>query len=202
MEERTGWRSAIGTAWGNLTGVNDGGRAVRLIFFLIFLLGTLWAGWSYMQALEIVELGTFQPTPGANQAQVDQNRLNAMIQQVETTSRLRAGSPFTVGVMEEALAMYPFREPTQDVAVTHPDGILVIEPPVVFVDYPPQITLRGTMTMGNQPVAVMDISGVGTGVIVRVGDTFSQRKGRIVRIAPDRVVVNWGGRNWDIAPSF
>jgi Tfp pilus assembly protein PilP len=58
------------------------------------------------------------------------------------------------------------------------------------------------MIVGKEQVAVMDIPGVGNGLLVKAGDTFMQRKGRIVRIAPDKVVVRWGNRNWDIAPSF
>ena len=204
MEERVGWRGAIGAAWGNLTGVNEGGHVVRILFFLIFLSGTAWSIWSYTQALELIELEPRRATPGVNQAQADRARLDVMIQQVETTSQMRSISPVSVRIMEEALAKHPFREPTLDYAVAPPppNGVIVIEPPVVFVDYPPQITLRGIMIMGNQHVAVMDISGVGSGMLVRAGDTFMQRRGRIVRIVPDRVVVNWGGRNWDIVPSF
>ena len=56
--------------------------------------------------------------------------------------------------------------------------------------------------MGNQNVAVMDIPGVGSGMVVKVGDTFMQKKGRIVKIASDKVVLRWGGKNWDIAPGF
>jgi len=201
MEERVGWRGAIGTAWGNLTGVNDEGRVVRLLFFLIFLLGTAWAGWSYTQALDLVELEEFHAAPRPDPAQADRARLNAMVQQVEATSQARASSPESVIIMQEALAMYPFREPTIDVGVGHlPD--FFIDPPVVIVNYPPHMTLRGIMIMGNQHVAVMDIAGVGTGMVVRAGDTFMQRQGRIVRVAQDRVVVNWDGRNWDIVPSF
>jgi hypothetical protein len=203
MEERAGLRGAIGIAWGNLTGINNEGRAVRLLFFLIFLSGTAWAVWSYWQGMELVELGMAHAIPAGDPAQADHTRLTAMIQQVETTSHMRMGSMERVRIIEEHFALYPFREPTQEVfVVSLPDEVIPIEVPIVLPDPPPNMTLRGIMIMGNQQVAVMDISGVGDSMIIRAGDTFMQRRGRVVRIAPDRVVVNWEGRNWDIAPSF
>ena len=204
--ERSGWRGAFGTAWGNLTGVNNEGniRTIRAVFFVVFLLGTAWAAWSYLQGIELLELEELYPDTGPSQAQADKKRLDAMVQEVEGTSRLRSSSPETVKIMQEDLAKYPFSEPKleTDVVVVGP---ITVEPviPVVVIDYPPEgITLRGIMTIGNQHVAVMDIPSIGSGMIVKAGDTFMQKKGRIVRIAPDKVVVNWGGKNWDIAPSF
>ena len=207
MEERGGWRDSFGTAWGNLTGVNNDGnvRAVRLVFFLIFLLGTAWAGYSYMQALEVIRLEQAFPAPGPNVAKADEARLNAMIQQVRVTSERRAESGRTVETLEKFVARYPFREPVLEPEIADPTrtaAAVVVEVPVVYIDYPPEIVLRGIMQMGRQHVAVMDIAGVGTGMVVKAGDTFMQRKGRVVRIAPDKVVVSWGGRNWDIAPRF
>ena len=206
MEERSGWRGAFEVAWGNLTGVNNEGnvRIFRLAFFVVFLLGTAWAGWSYLQGLELLELEEISARPGPNQSQADKRRLDEMIQNVEVTSKIRASSPDSVRIMENSLAKYPFREPRLEAEVPPvEEGGITVELPVVVIDYPPEgITLRGIMIMGNRNVAVMDIPGVGSGMIVKAGDTFMQKKGRVVRVAPDKVVVNWGGKNWDIAPSF
>jgi len=204
MEERTGWGSAIGTAWGNLTGVNNEGRVVRLLFFLIFLLGTAWAVYSYMESTTLMELEPMSAAVIASPADTDSTRLNAMIQQVETTSQRRMTSAETVRPLE-IMARLPFDDPPVPIGITvigeDPPSFFIPEP-VVVIEYPPHITLRGIMVMGNQQVAVIDVAGVGTGMIVRVGDTFMQRRGRVVRISHDRIVVNYAGRNWDIAPSF
>jgi len=209
MEERTSWRGAVGTAWENLTGFSSEGniRVIRAVFFLIFLLGTAWAVWSYLQGIELMELEQARAVSQTNPAQADKTRLDTMISQVKVTSELRAVSPRTVEIMQESLAKYPFREPLFEVALPPAEDIpsvTAVEPPsVVYIDYPPEgITLRGIMIVGKQHVAVMDIPGVGTGMVVKAGDTFMQRRGRVVRVAPDKVVVNWGGQNWDIAPSF
>jgi len=206
MEERAGWGSAIGAAWGNLTGVNSEGRVVRLLFFLIFLLGTVWAVYSYMESTELMDIAPHTATPlPVTPAQGDRTRLNAMIQQVQTTSRMRTGSREAIRPLE-IMERHPFADPPQPIMPILPGEDREDWPPrpepVVIIEYPPHITVRGIMVVGNQQVAVMDIAGVGNGMIVRVGDTFMQRRGRVVRIAPDRVVVSYAGRNWDIAPSF
>ena len=58
------------------------------------------------------------------------------------------------------------------------------------------------MILGKERKAIMDIAGLGAGMVVREGDTFMGKKGRIVRILADKVVVHWADRNWDIAPGF
>ena len=206
MEERMSWGEAFGTAWRNLTGVNNEGsiRTIRALLFLVFLAGTGWAVWNYIESLAVVELEELSASPRPDPAQAYRQRLNAMIRQVEVTSQLRSVSPEIVIVMRESLAKYPFQEPRfeGEVVVVDPTDIRP-DIPTVFIDYPPDgITLRAIMIMGKQHVAVMDIPGVGTGMVVKAGDTFMQKKGRVVRIASDKVVVNWGGKNWDIAPSF
>jgi Tfp pilus assembly protein PilP len=212
MEERTSLRDAFGTAWNNLTGVNNDGnvKTIRIVFFAIFLAGTGFAGYKFMEGkrmLDELDEGVYSsgtPSP----APADKARLDAIIEQVKVTSQLRESSPSRVKAIENSFGKYPFGDPKFDLAVETvskdvPLPDFAIEVPQIIIDYPPEgITLRAIMIMGKQQVAVMDIPGVGSGMIVKAGDTFMQKKGRVVRVAPDKVVVNWGGKNWDIAPSF
>ncbi|MDR1621072.1 MAG: hypothetical protein LBS00_01715 [Synergistaceae bacterium] len=207
MEERLSWGEAFSTAWNNLTGVNNEGGSLRLVrgvFFAIFLLGTAWAGYNFMNAQVLLEPPYFDDisSPPPNTAQMDKQRLDKMLQDVERTSSTRKSSTSMVSRMAD-ISMYPFGDPL--LAVRPPEAEekpLVFVEPEVIIEYPPEIVLKAIMIVGKQQVAVMDISGVGSGMIVKAGDTFMQKKGRIVRIAPDKVVVRWGGKNWDIAPSF
>ena len=204
MEESFSWGDAISSAWGSLTGVNNEGssRVMRMLFFIIFLAGSGYAVYSYLEGQEVITLEQKMATNVSNQAQVDKARLDLLVQKVKMTDDLRKNSLSKVVVAQNSLQKYPFGEPRvgDGSVVVGPD---ITEPIVVVIDYPPDgIALRGIMIVGNQNVAVMDIPGVGTGMIVRVGDTFMQRKGRVARIAQDKVVINWGGKNWDIAPSF
>ncbi|MDR2528155.1 MAG: hypothetical protein LBD04_03930 [Synergistaceae bacterium] len=217
MEERNDWGGAFATAWGNLTGVNNNGSVagVRLMIFGLFLVSAGWAMYHLYLANGVygllgedgfLEEKYTEPSGGPDPSQGDRGRLNNMLNQVKTTSASRQSSPSVAMSMERTLAKYPFADPTIIDQAPPDTPIDPDKPPVVVevIDYPPSgIVLRAVMIMGNQRVAVMDIPGVGNGLVVKAGDTFAQRKGRVVRIATDRVVIRWGNRNWDIrADSF
>ncbi|MDR2179898.1 MAG: hypothetical protein LBP21_06295 [Synergistaceae bacterium] len=209
MEERLSWRESFSTAWNNLTGVNNEGGSlpiVRGVFFTIFLAGTALAGYFFWQGQTLLEPPEFDAfaSPQGNSAQIDRQRLDEMLRQVDVTSKMRSSSLSMAQNMESlSMSPYPFGDPLLaiDPEPTEEEPLVLVEPEVI-IDYPPEITLKAIMIVGKQRVAVMDISGVGSGMIVKAGDTFMQKKGSIVRIAPEKVVVRWGGKNWDIAPSF
>jgi len=206
MEERMSWGEAFGTAWGNLTGVNNEGsaRTMRALFILIFLLGTAWAGYNYFKAQELLEPKDYMPSTVPDQARDDKARLDRMVNEVKAVSEIRTGSPAiadTLGI----LAKYPFGDPLfYDARLISPEVVEVVSVhPTIVVDYPPDgIKVKAIMIMGKNQVAVMDIPNVGAGMLVKAGDTFLQKKGRVVRITPEKVVIRWGDKNWDIAPSF
>ncbi|MDR1731169.1 MAG: hypothetical protein LBR61_03660 [Synergistaceae bacterium] len=207
MEERMSWGEAIGAAWGNLTGSSSEGgsvRTIRLLFFLLFIGGTAWAGYNFVKAQTLLEEKVYYPETTANTVQADEKRLNAMVAEVQSTSQMRTNSATMVDSMEDggryAFAdptMFPSEGPRPPVA----DVVTLVPPPVV-VEMPPEIVVRAIMTMGKQRVAVMDIVGIGNGLMVRAGDTFMQKKGRVVQIAPDKVVLRWADHNFDIRPNF
>ena len=206
MEERMGWREAIGVAIGNLTGVNNDSnsvRVMRVVFLLIFLGGTVWAVYNYLKAQALLEEKYYQAQAGPS-LDADRQRLELMQEQVKQASEIRNSSSRMVDYMID-MSRYIFGDPTQ-VSITSSGGTTIelpsVEIPEVVIEMPPEIVVRAIMVMGKQQVAVMDIAGVGSGMVVKVGDTFMQKKGRIVRIAPDKVVVRWAGRTWDIAPGF
>ncbi|GHV36557.1 hypothetical protein FACS1894187_11350 [Synergistales bacterium] len=209
MEEREGWGSAINAAFGVLSGREENAAKssglVRVFFLLVFLGGTGWAGFNYYKAQELLKEKQYFPSSTASAAAADKARLNAMVEQVKTASELRIGS---VGIAQSIndMAKYVFADPaTAPPPVTVDEGIFNQEMiPEIVVELPPPIMVRAIMMSGKQQVAVMDIPGMSSGIIVKPGDTFAimQQKGRIVRIAADKVVLNWAGRNWDIGPEF
>ncbi|MDR1875791.1 MAG: hypothetical protein LBQ90_12365 [Synergistaceae bacterium] len=209
MEERIGWGEAIGTAWANLTGINNEGgsvRTIRWLFFLIFLGGTAWAVYNFVRGQEMLEEKSYYPEPAPINLEADRRRLDGMVGEVQLTYDTRTGSERQVSTME-AVARYAFADPTLDVNRRPPEPPgdkpeIVIAPPVIAIEMPPEITLRAIMIMGKQRVAILDIAGVGNGLMVRAGDTFVQNKGRVVQIAPDKVVLRWGGNTFDVRPNF
>jgi hypothetical protein len=67
---------------------------------------------------------------------------------------------------------------------------------------PPIMFVRAIMVAGKDAIAIMDINGVGNGIIVKTGFSFLEKQGRIVRITPDKVTVRWIGKNIDITPGL
>lgn len=202
MANQMRWREAWSTAWGRLTGVDNEGSAVsvRLLFFLLFLLGTAWAGYRYYEMQLLRQAKTFTPSLTPQTVDADKKRLEGMIEQVRAASALRSNSFVWAQSMRD-LGKNVFDDPAflAEVPKSGGDGLPQIE---TFVEPPPGIVVRAIMVLGKQRTAVMDIAGLGSGLIVRQGDTFMGKKGRIVRIAADKVVVRWAGKNWDIAPGF
>ena len=198
MANQMGWREAWRTAWGNLTGVNSGGsaRSVRLFFFLLFIGGTLGACYRYYQMQLLLKDKIFTVSTTPQTVEADRKRLDAMIEQVRAASTLRSNSFVWAQSMKD-MGKYVFNDPLKGAVVLEPDtyGEVVIDPP-------PEIVVRAIMILGKDHTAVMDIAGVGSGMLVRQGDTFMGKKGRVVRIAADKVVVRWADKNWDIAPGF
>ena len=200
MANSMGWHEAWDIAWGRLTGVDNEGSAasVRLLFFLLFFLGTGWAGFRYHEMQSLREEKDFLPSTTPQSVEADKRRLDDMIEQVRAATARRANSYVWAQSMRE-MGKRIFDEPTQTALVPEEGPPSSAEP---LVDTPPDIVVRAIMILGKDKTAVMDIAGVGSGLIVRQGDTFMGRKGRIVRIAADKVVVRWAGRNWDVAPGF
>ena len=199
MEERMTWGEALKTALGNLTGTNEEGRTVRLGFLLLFLVGIGFAIFNYQKSLILLEEKSFFPSRPPTETAADKKRLTDMVNEVKKTSEARSNSAVAVRSMRE-MGKYVFAEPLSTASSAALDN---------FSDdggeeeYPPEgIVVRAVMLMGKQSVAVIDIPGVGSGMIFKVGDTFMERKGRVVRITPDKVILSWGGKNWDVVPGF
>jgi hypothetical protein len=175
------------------------------LFVIIFLGGTAWAGYNYWRSEDFLEQREHFPDATPNTLDADKRRLDAMTNEVMVTSATRGGSTEMVSAVERT-GRYAFADPTffrpppeDDEREREPIDITL---PSVVVEMPPEIVLRAIMIMGKQRVAVMDIVGVGSGLMVRAGDTFMQKRGRVVQIAPDKVVLRWADHTFDIRPNF
>ena len=102
-------------------------------------------------------------------------------------------------------ARHPFemtpRKAVQDTEPVAAAEIPEIEP-FVTEKTPPIMFVRAIMVVGKDSIAVMDIEDVGNGLIVKVGYVFRGGQGKVVRILPDRVTVQWAGKNFDITPGL
>ena len=205
------WRDAFSYAWGNFTGVlNEGSaRTLRLLFFLLFIAGSAFAVYNYLEMQKLKterEERVMKPSVSTASVDADKNRLAKMVDAVRDASTRRISSSVTADNMR-LMNKYVFDPPGTRLIepdVFSQDIVVVPPPPQIERVYepPPDITVKAIMLMGKTRVAVMDITGVGRGMLVRPGDSFLNRQGRIVRITDDKVVVRWKGKNWNVAPGF
>jgi hypothetical protein len=68
----------------------------------------------------------------------------------------------------------------------------------VFVAPPPSVVVRAVMNVDGMYTAVLDIDGVGLGIVVRAGDTFLRKRGRILSVSPSGVVISWDGKRYSL----
>lgn len=194
-------------AWGVLTGVIDEGsaRTIRALFFLLFIGGIAWSVYSYLQLMMLREEKTFSPNQSASTLAQDKKRLDTMISQVKAVSDKRRSS-FQWSDNMKALNKYPFDDPLarrpdiEEMKAEVPET--PVTPAETIVEPPPGLVVKAILAESRNKTAVMDIPGVGSGLVVRQGNTFMNGKGRIIRITDEKVTLRWDGNTWNIAPGF
>lgn len=189
--------------WSKLVAGENSFRLPRALLFLIFFGGTIFFGWSFRRVVELsVEEPVFVPPP-PRQSQEDAKRLDGIIESYRATVEARQGSKVVAAAITDE-SRRPFvvspREQSALPAVSGGDGAYV--DPLVSEVLPPIMFVRAIMVVGREAVAVMDINGVGNGIIVKSGYSFLKKQGRVVRISPEKVTVRWAGKNIDITPGF
>ncbi len=188
----------------------EGGyRILRTIAVLLLLAGCGWSGYMFRQYIELNHEEPITIPPIESQSEKDAQRLDKVIGDFRTAVDTRTRSLTLASAVIEA-SRQPFI-PTMKVTVasqTPGEGSVTVGgedqviPTYVREKIPPIMFVRAIMVAGKQSMAIMDIEGVGTGIIVRSGYSFSNGEGKVVRIGPDKVTVNWSGKNLDLAPGL
>lgn len=188
----------------------EGGyRILRTIAVLLLLAGCGWSGYMFRQYIELNHEEPITIPPIESQSEKDAQRLDKVIGDFRTAVDTRTRSLTLASAVIEA-SRQPFI-PTMKVTVasqTPSEGSVTVGgedqviPTYVREKIPPIMFVRAIMVAGKQSMAIMDIEGVGTGIIVRSGYSFSNGEGKVVRIGPDKVTVNWSGKNLDLAPGL
>ncbi len=181
-------------------------RLLRFLVVLFLFAGTLWSGYLFMQFVDLSKEDPITIPPLESQAQKDSERLETLIANFKEAVDIRENSLSLASAVADAS-----RQPFISTVKTSPseertaEGAVVVEdqiPTFVQERMPPIIFVRAIMVAGKESMAVMDIEGVGNGIIVRSGYAFNNGEGKIVRIAPEKVTIRWSGKNFDIAPGL
>ncbi|NLA91274.1 MAG: hypothetical protein GX843_06535 [Synergistaceae bacterium] len=198
---------------GRLVSGEGGYRILRLITVLMLLAGAAWSGWHFRQYIQLNQEEKITIPPVESQSEKDSVRLEKLIGEFRAAVDTRTRSLTLAGAVIEA-SRQPF-VPTMQAAVAGlgtsapgaegeaaAGGVEVSVPVYVREVIPPIMFVRAIMVAGGQSMAIMDIDGVGTGIIVRNGYSFAGGEGKIVRIGPDKVTVRWAGKNMDLTPGL
>jgi len=202
--------NAFTELWNNIVHGQGTYKGLRWIIALFLIIGIVWSGFMFKKVLDFTRPTTIQLPPAKDVAAEDSNRLNGIIESFRTAVMARTGSsalsvaaanssrkplepsqkPLPLEELEEMLA----REEEEIARKEGAKGFLEPEKAI-----PPIMTVRAIMTMPGKTVAVMDIEGAGSGLVVRTGYVFGEeQQGRITAILPDRVIIDWAGEAIDV----
>ena len=190
-----------------LMGGEGGYRLLRFLVVLFLLAGTAWSGYLFKQFIDLSKEDSITIPPLASQAGKDSERLDTLIANFKEAVDTRENSLTLASAVADA-SRQPFVATMKaaPAAAKTEDGVVVAGdqtiPVFVQEKIPPIMFVRAIMVAGKQTMAIMDIEGVGNGIIVRSGYGFNNGEGKIVRIAPDKVTIRWSGKNLDIAPGL
>lgn len=183
---------------------------LRLVTIMLLLAGTAWSGSLFNQYVDrAVETPIVAP-PMQDQASKDQVRLDGLVQRFSDAQRVRMR-----GAMVANAIVNGNREPfvrtysetmLEAKALSATGGEEAVPQPAIPVyipeKIPPIMFVRAVMVVEKTAMAIMDIEGVGTGIIVRKGYSFNGGEGRVLHIGPDKVTVQWSGKRMEIAPGL
>lgn len=178
---RTTWTEAWEYIWESFTGVRREGiaRRGRAAALLLLVLGIAWVLWGDL-AVQKSEAPAPSPPSQAEAGLAQALLRDARLAAVERTAsgewaRSTRGRKFDVfEAPEPAAALAPAEVP--------------------------DITLKAIMALGRDRVAVADIPGVGSGLILRAGDSFLGGRGKILRVTDGGLILRWD--NADIVLEF
>lgn len=190
MAEESAAKSAWSLIMGTAENQSDGAQ-VRILLLLLLLIGIGLSAYVIYVKQNYIPPITQEATPQT--AIQDERRLGTMIDNLKAANSARAHS-MEIATAISSMARYPF---VADV-VAQTAEITPIGPQVVII--PPYIRLRATMTLEGKAVALLDIEGETSSRIYKVGDRFAERKGRISRIAPEKVTVVYEGKEFVYTP--
>ena len=189
-------------------------RYGRLLAILLVLAGLGWSSWQFRNYIEMSQEEAINIPPMEDLSAKDAKRLDVLIGDFRTAVETRTKSltlagavidasrqPFVVTSKVAAAAAHGPGGSEEEGAVTVAGDDRTITPYVREV-IPPIMFVRAIMVADKQAMAIMDIEGVGTGIIVRAGYSFGGGEGKVVRIGADKVTVLWSGKNVEIAPGL
>jgi len=202
--------NAFSELWNNIVHGHGTYKGLRWIIALFLIIGIVWSGFMFKKVLDFTRPTTIQLPPAKDVAAEDSKRLNSIIESFRSAVMARTGSSSlsVAAANSSRKPLVPSQKPLpmeelEDLLAKEEEEIAKREASRGFLEpekaIPPIMMVRAIMTMPGRTVAVMDIEGAGSGLVVRTGYVFGEeQQGRITAILPDKVVIDWAGEAIDV----
>ncbi len=189
MAAQEGWREAAGGLWSDLMYGDRFPRLLRILLGAVLLALTIWSGFLFREMVDALEGGANPAPPPSPKIEEEIRQLDSTAQRFRATILAREGST-QLAVLAATVARRPFLPPRTDIGE---EG-----DPLLDTGAPPYMMVRAVMVKGGQSAVVVDIEGLGEGMILKTGSQFGKGRGKVVSISPEKVVMTWVGQRIEI----
>jgi len=197
MAAEDGWFAAAGELWDDLVHSDKVPRLFRVLVVILLLAGIAWSAYLLKQMLELVRETSVPEITLSEQVDQEIERLSGVVESFESAVMARAGSA-QLSVLAANISRKPFvpsPPPTKAFDEEAAAAAAMKEP----VEPPPFVMVRAVLVKGKDAVAVLDVEGIGQGIVVKKGGTFAGGKGRVTGITAEKVVFTWAGQSVETA---
>lgn len=197
MATEDGWFAAAGELWDDLVHSDKVPRLFRVLIVILLLAGIAWSAYLLKQMLELVRETSVPEITLSRQVDQEIERLSGVVESFESAVMARAGSA-QLSVLAANISRRPFvpsPPPTKAFDEAAAAAAAMKEP----VEPPPFVMVRAVLVKGKDAVAVLDVEGIGRGIVVKKGGTFAGGKGRVTGITAEKVVFTWAGQSVETA---
>lgn len=182
-------------------------RTASLIIILLLLLLCAGSFYGYMLTMKMMDEN--ESTLHADVPLPDMKSIEEAKELEKTADEYASMGTATTLAMQTALlaeisGRFPVGEASELVVIAEAAeaserAALGEEEPVVIEPDPPQVTVLAIMIAGQDRIAMVDIFGEDTGLVVRQGTKFSEGDARITKIDEKGVTFTWMGKSYTVA---
>jgi len=196
MAAEDGWFAAAGELWDDLVHSDKVPRLFRVLVVILLLAGIVWSAYLLKQMLELVRETSVPEITLSRQVDQEIERLSGVVESFESAVMARAGSA-QLSVLAANISRRPFvPSPPPTKAFDEAAAAAAMKEPV---EPPPFVMVKAVLVKGKDAVAVLDVEGIGRGIVVKKGGTFAGGKGRVTGITAEKVVFTWAGQSVETA---
>jgi len=198
MAAEDGWFAAAGELWDDLVHSDKVPRLFRVLIVILLLAGIAWSAYLLKQMLELVRETSVPQITLSKQVDQEIERLTGVVESFESAVMARAGSA-QLSVLAANISRKPFvpsPPPTKAFDAAAAAAADAMKEPL---EPPPFVMVRAVLVKGKDAVAVLDVEGIGRGIVVKKGGTFAGGKGRVTGITAEKVVFTWAGQSVETA---